>query len=157
VGVEDPNYYVLSVSYETIGGRGGGIGDARHDSSAFCIEILHHQGLDTSTTAGKAMFQMLGMFAEFERVIIRERVNAGWRGREQRGRIWAGVRSGLRWRPVYGSLRLLGCVSRRSAAPSAPPWSNEWSLQLNSRRPRLPPCGSVPLQAGMASKERRRG
>jgi DNA invertase Pin-like site-specific DNA recombinase len=39
--------------------------------------FLHQQGLDTSTTAGKAMFQMLGVFAEFEREIIRERVNAG--------------------------------------------------------------------------------
>src|SRR3977135_3236524 len=32
---------------------------------------------DSSTTAGKAMFQILGVFAEFERGIIRERVNAG--------------------------------------------------------------------------------
>jgi DNA invertase Pin-like site-specific DNA recombinase len=32
---------------------------------------------DSSTTAGKAMFQMLNVFAEFERGIIRERVNAG--------------------------------------------------------------------------------
>ena len=39
--------------------------------------FLHQQGLDTSTTAGKAMFQMLGVFAEFERGIIRVRVNAG--------------------------------------------------------------------------------
>jgi DNA invertase Pin-like site-specific DNA recombinase len=39
--------------------------------------FLRRQGLDTSTTAGKAMFQMLGAFAEFERGIIRERVNAG--------------------------------------------------------------------------------
>src|ERR1700675_2762295 len=39
--------------------------------------FLHQQGLDTSTTAGKAIFQMLGVFAEFERGIIRERVNAG--------------------------------------------------------------------------------
>jgi DNA invertase Pin-like site-specific DNA recombinase len=39
--------------------------------------FLHRQGLDTSTTAGKAMFQMLGVFAEFERGIIRERINAG--------------------------------------------------------------------------------
>src|SRR5437763_11916062 len=39
--------------------------------------FLHQQGLDTSTTAGKAMFQMLGVCAEFERGIIRERVNAG--------------------------------------------------------------------------------
>jgi DNA invertase Pin-like site-specific DNA recombinase len=40
--------------------------------------FLHQQGLDTTTTtAGEAMFQMLGVFAEFERGIIRERVNAG--------------------------------------------------------------------------------
>src|SRR5205814_5558718 len=39
--------------------------------------FLHQQGLDTTTTAGRAMFQLLGVFAEFERGIIRERVNAG--------------------------------------------------------------------------------
>jgi DNA invertase Pin-like site-specific DNA recombinase len=39
--------------------------------------FLHQQGLDTTTSAGRAMFQMLGVFAEFERGIIRERVNAG--------------------------------------------------------------------------------
>ena len=38
---------------------------------------LHQQGLDTSTPAGKALFQMMGVFAEFERAMIRERVNAG--------------------------------------------------------------------------------
>jgi DNA invertase Pin-like site-specific DNA recombinase len=38
---------------------------------------LHKQGLDTSTPAGKAMFQMLGVFAEFERSIIQERVRSG--------------------------------------------------------------------------------
>ena len=37
----------------------------------------HQQGLDTSTPAGKALFQMLGVFGEFERAMIRERVNAG--------------------------------------------------------------------------------
>jgi hypothetical protein len=41
------------------------------------VGLFLQQGLDTSTTAGKAMFQMLGVFAEFERGIIRERVNAG--------------------------------------------------------------------------------
>jgi DNA invertase Pin-like site-specific DNA recombinase len=40
---------------------------------------LHQQGLDTSTPAGKAMFQMLGVFAEFERAMIVERVQAGLR------------------------------------------------------------------------------
>lgn len=39
--------------------------------------VLHQQGLDTTTPAGKAMFQMMGVFAEFERSIIRERVTAG--------------------------------------------------------------------------------
>src|SRR5499433_1871824 len=39
--------------------------------------FLHQQGLDTTTPAGKAMFQMLGVFAEFERSMIRERVRAG--------------------------------------------------------------------------------
>ncbi len=38
---------------------------------------LHQQSLDTSTPAGKAMFQMLGVFSEFEREIIRERVKSG--------------------------------------------------------------------------------
>jgi DNA invertase Pin-like site-specific DNA recombinase len=38
---------------------------------------LHQQGLDTSTPAGKALFQMMGVFAEFERAMIRERVRAG--------------------------------------------------------------------------------
>lgn len=38
---------------------------------------LHQQGLDTSTPSGRAMFQMMGVFAEFERVIIRERVLSG--------------------------------------------------------------------------------
>jgi DNA invertase Pin-like site-specific DNA recombinase len=38
---------------------------------------LHQQGLDTSTPAGRAMFQMLGVFAEFERSMIRERVRTG--------------------------------------------------------------------------------
>jgi DNA invertase Pin-like site-specific DNA recombinase len=38
---------------------------------------LHQQGLDTSTPSGKAMFQMMGVFAEFERAMIRERVLAG--------------------------------------------------------------------------------
>ena len=38
---------------------------------------LHQQALDTSTPSGKAMFGLLGVFAEFERTIIQERVKAG--------------------------------------------------------------------------------
>ena len=39
--------------------------------------FLHQQGLDTTTPRGKAMFQMMGVFAEFERAMIQERVRAG--------------------------------------------------------------------------------
>ena len=38
---------------------------------------LHVQALDTSTPSGRAMFGMLGVFAEFERAMISERVKAG--------------------------------------------------------------------------------
>lgn len=38
---------------------------------------LHQQGLDTTTPAGKALFQMMGVFSEFERAMIVERTKAG--------------------------------------------------------------------------------
>jgi DNA invertase Pin-like site-specific DNA recombinase len=38
---------------------------------------LDQQSIDTTTPAGKLMFQITGAFAEFERSIIRQRVNAG--------------------------------------------------------------------------------
>ena len=47
--------------------------------------FLHQQGLDTTTPSGKAMFQMLGVFAEFERAIIRERVLAGLARAKEKG------------------------------------------------------------------------
>jgi DNA invertase Pin-like site-specific DNA recombinase len=39
--------------------------------------FLHQQGLDTTTPVGKAMCQMMGVFAEFERAMIQERIRAG--------------------------------------------------------------------------------
>src|SRR5712671_256415 len=62
-----------------------GILQSLHDKGVDLF--LHQQGLDTSTTAGKAMFQMLGVFAEFERGIIRERVNAGLARAREKGTI----------------------------------------------------------------------
>ncbi len=38
---------------------------------------LHQQAIDTSTPAGKAMVQIAGVFAEFERSMIVERIHAG--------------------------------------------------------------------------------
>ena len=42
-----------------------------------CNLYLHQQALDTTTPSGRAMFQMCGVFAEFERCMIRDRVNTG--------------------------------------------------------------------------------
>jgi len=42
-----------------------------------CDLYFHQNGLNTSTPSGKAMFQMLGVFSEFERSMIKERVKAG--------------------------------------------------------------------------------
>jgi DNA invertase Pin-like site-specific DNA recombinase len=48
---------------------------------------LHQQGIDTSTPAGKAMFQMMGVFAEFERAMIVERVKVGLARARGQGKI----------------------------------------------------------------------
>ena len=38
---------------------------------------LHVNGIDTTTSAGRAMFSMIGILSQFEREIIRERINSG--------------------------------------------------------------------------------
>jgi DNA invertase Pin-like site-specific DNA recombinase len=61
------------------------LGRSLQDLVGFLSEIhalrvdlyLHQQGIDTTTPGGKAMFQMCGVFAEFERAMISDRVRAG--------------------------------------------------------------------------------
>jgi len=61
------------------------LGRSLQDLVAFLGEVhaqgvdlyLDRQGVDTTTPGGKALFQMMGVFAEFERAMIRERVCAG--------------------------------------------------------------------------------
>ena len=48
---------------------------------------LHQQAIDTTTPAGKAMFQMCGVFAEFERGILSERVKAGLNRAREEGKV----------------------------------------------------------------------
>lgn len=45
--------------------------------SAHVDLILHQQAIDTTTPAGRMFFHVTGAFAEFEREMIRSRVNAG--------------------------------------------------------------------------------
>jgi DNA invertase Pin-like site-specific DNA recombinase len=47
--------------------------------------FLHQQAVDTSTPSGRALFQMMGVFAEFERSMIVARVNAGLARAKQKG------------------------------------------------------------------------
>lgn len=61
--------------------------DVLRDLHAKGVDLyLHQQGLDTSTPSGRAMFQMMGVFAEFERAMIRERVIAGLARAKEDGR-----------------------------------------------------------------------
>jgi DNA invertase Pin-like site-specific DNA recombinase len=45
--------------------------------SVGCNLYIHQSGLDTSTPSGRMMFQMVGVFSEFERSMISERVKLG--------------------------------------------------------------------------------
>jgi DNA invertase Pin-like site-specific DNA recombinase len=52
----------------------------------FLKKITDPKSLDTTKPASKAMFQMLGVFAEFERSMIQERVRAGLRRAKSEGK-----------------------------------------------------------------------
>jgi DNA invertase Pin-like site-specific DNA recombinase len=87
--------------------------------------FLHQQGLDTSTPSGRAMFQMLGVFAEFERSMIRERVTAG---------LSRAKADGIQ-------------LGRRRLEDSA---ETKW-LRSSRRAPRGPASGALPAISGLVS------
>jgi DNA invertase Pin-like site-specific DNA recombinase len=74
--------------------------------------FLHQQGFDTTTSAGKAMFQMMGVFAEFKRSSFRRASGRAWRGPGAKGSSLDGRRSILRWE----SASRTPCVSRKGPA-----------------------------------------
>jgi DNA invertase Pin-like site-specific DNA recombinase len=45
------------------------------------------EAIDTTTSAGRMMLQMLGAFAEFERSMVRERTRLGLQAAQERGRV----------------------------------------------------------------------
>ena len=48
------------------------------DLQAMGVDLyLHQQHVDSSTPSGRALLQMSGVFAEFERAMLKERVHAG--------------------------------------------------------------------------------
>jgi DNA invertase Pin-like site-specific DNA recombinase len=53
------------------------LGTIKHLEDCGVDLYLDQQNIDTTTPAGRLLFQMTGAFAEFERSMIRQRVNAG--------------------------------------------------------------------------------
>ena len=53
------------------------LGTIQHLEAVDVDLYLDQQSIDTTTPAGKLLFQMTGAFAEFERSMIRQRVRAG--------------------------------------------------------------------------------
>jgi DNA invertase Pin-like site-specific DNA recombinase len=69
---------VMAWSVDRLGRSLQGLVEFLSELHALHIDLyLHQQGLDTTTPAGTAMFQMMGVFAQFERAMIQERVRAG--------------------------------------------------------------------------------
>lgn len=69
---------IMAWSVDRLGRSMKGLVDFLSEIHAKGVDLyLHQQGIDTTTPAGKALFQMCGVFAEFERGMIQERVRAG--------------------------------------------------------------------------------
>ena len=117
------------------------LGRSLQDLVAFLSDIhakgvelyLHQQGIDTTTPSGKAMFQMMGVFAEFERAMVRERVLAGLKRARAKGKklgrptisaakeraIRADVAAGLGFRKIMARHRVGTSVIQRIKAEVA--------------------------------------
>ena len=54
--------------------------------SVDCDLYIHQSGICTTTPSGKMMFQMIGVFAEFERSMISERVKLGLKRVKENGK-----------------------------------------------------------------------
>ncbi len=59
----------------------------QHLESCHVDLYFDQQSIDTTTPAGKLMFQVCGAFAEFERALIRSRINAGLKRAVANGKV----------------------------------------------------------------------
>jgi DNA invertase Pin-like site-specific DNA recombinase len=111
---------------------------------------LHRQCLDTATPSGKALFQLLGVFSEFERALIQERVRAGLAravaagtrlgrprvSKEVESKIIAARRSGKGIRAVAAEVGVGTSVVQRVAAECALSHAGERkAIRSRSRSP----------------------
>jgi DNA invertase Pin-like site-specific DNA recombinase len=77
---------------------------------------LHQQGIDTGTPAGKMLFQLLGVFAEFERSMIKERINAGLARARSQGKTLGRPKVSLKVENKIKKLRATGKGIRKIAS-----------------------------------------
>src|SRR5262245_27619969 len=63
------------------------LGTIEHLKAAGVDLYIDHEAIDTTTPMGKLMFHISGAFAEFERDMIRQRVNAGLRRAVEQGTV----------------------------------------------------------------------
>jgi DNA invertase Pin-like site-specific DNA recombinase len=63
------------------------LGTIQHLEACGCDLYLDQQAIDTTTPSGKLMFQICGAFGEFERSMIRERINAGLARARRAGKV----------------------------------------------------------------------
>src|SRR5713226_5505396 len=118
--------------------------------------VVLDQAIDTTTAAGRAMFGMLAVFAEFERDLIRERVIAGLQraralgkriGRPpsavSRGQVVALREAGLSYRGIGRRLRISPALAHRLA--------HDPSSESGPRRSQLS-CSTSKTESGLASR-----
>jgi DNA invertase Pin-like site-specific DNA recombinase len=79
---------------------------------------LDQQSIDTTTPAGRLMFQVTGAFAEFERSMIRQRVNAGLKRALEQGKRLGRPKVSPAATSIP-AIRLAPATSRQSCGPLA--------------------------------------
>jgi DNA invertase Pin-like site-specific DNA recombinase len=104
--------------------------DALDSFRKWNVEFISLQeGIDTSTPTGRMMFTIIGALAEFEKALIRERVQAGVEAARRRGRVLGRPRravdvqranrlrgEGRGWRSVARVLGVPASTLRRAVA-----------------------------------------
>jgi DNA invertase Pin-like site-specific DNA recombinase len=76
---------------------------------------IHQQAVDSTTPAGKAMLQMSGVFAEFERAMLMERINAGITRARRAGKVFGRPKVGPQIEAAVRSYRAAGFGINKAA------------------------------------------
>jgi DNA invertase Pin-like site-specific DNA recombinase len=76
---------------------------------------IHQQAVDSTTPAGKAMLQMSGVFAEFERAMLMERINAGIARARKAGKLFGRPKVSPQLEAAVRSYRAAGLGIHKTA------------------------------------------